>query len=110
MPLFLAGDHKGSHALTDVSTAYTPGVYAISGFRPMLTKTRRLLDEAWTDDCIWTSRATGYPYPACMTQLLLKGTYESSLFVVTLLLDNSSIHGALLLLYMLLLLKNDQYK
>jgi hypothetical protein len=32
---------------------------------PMRNDTRAILDQAWFEDCLWASRATGYDYPAC---------------------------------------------
>ena len=37
----------------------------ISTDMPMRWDTRQLLNRAWGDDCLWTSRATGFIYPAC---------------------------------------------
>ena len=41
---------------------------AVGKAAPMLNETRAILDLAWHDDCLWTSRITGFRYPACRDQ------------------------------------------
>lgn len=44
------------------SEKYAPGLYKISGFKPMLEETRLFLDHCWYKDCVWASNITGYDY------------------------------------------------
>ncbi len=51
---------------------YVPGVFPISGNRPMLPETRAILDKCWQDDCVQISEHTGYLYPVCAETLRRK--------------------------------------
>ena len=61
----LLGNNKGTHAVVNVTKNYHPGVYAISKFQKVLPETRSIIAASWRDDCLWTSKLTGYNYPAC---------------------------------------------
>ena len=61
-----SGDHKGTNTVSNqTDQGSRGGVYAISGHRPILDKTREIIASVWMQDCIWTSQITGYAYPAC---------------------------------------------
>lgn len=57
-------EHKGTHS-TESADQYVPGVYAASGYQPLLNKTRSALDKCWKTDCQFVSTLTGYKYEAC---------------------------------------------
>jgi len=42
------------------ASEYNPGVFNISGFRPMLNETRDLLEDCWSDDCQRIREITGW--------------------------------------------------
>ena len=44
---------------------FTAGVYLVSGFKPQLNETRRILDSCWATDCAVASIVTRYQYAAC---------------------------------------------
>ena len=47
------------------ASLFKPGLYAASGNQPVLNSTRRIMDQCWEADCIWTSVVTNFSYPAC---------------------------------------------
>jgi hypothetical protein len=44
---------------------YKSGVYEISNFETVLPETKKMLDNCWHKDCIYTSNITGFKYSAC---------------------------------------------
>lgn len=44
---------------------YKHGLYNISGFKPMMEKTRQFLYQCWKDDCLSIARQGIYNYTAC---------------------------------------------
>jgi hypothetical protein len=48
-------DHKGGTEAVP-RTVYRRGVYAVSGYVPMFTETRALLDACWRRDCVFVSQ------------------------------------------------------
>lgn len=51
--LINANGHPGANNVTFKSATYQKGFYAVSNFRPMLNKTRILIDEVFKPTCIW---------------------------------------------------------
>ena len=90
-------DHKGGSEAVTVSV-YRRGVYAVSGYQPMLDDTRRLLEKCWRRDCAFVSQVTGYLYPACLNESLtliqtggwhgFESVYRSSIHHI----DNNALH------------------
>jgi hypothetical protein len=61
---------KGAFNLTrasDVACGGVNGLYPLSGCRPVLNSTLRMLNRYWAlhGDCTWASQMTGFAYPAC---------------------------------------------
>ena len=57
---------RGPGKKVDVTKGYREGVYEISNYKPMLDASRKMISDAWSSDCRWTSRATGYQYESCL--------------------------------------------
>lgn len=57
-------DNKGTQAHTSIAS-YKPGLFAISGYKPLRDDTREILNECWKTDCIFVSEISGFQYPAC---------------------------------------------
>jgi len=67
-------DNKGAHSATGVNN-YTPGLYNISHYQPLLPESRALLYECWYEDCIALSKIPPYyKYTACYPKLGTKTT------------------------------------
>jgi len=51
---------------------YAPGVFNISGGRPLMNETRKILDKCWHDDCLKIGKLVGYfgTYPCASEQNL----------------------------------------
>lgn len=58
------GDHKGSATACEVKTT---GLYAISGFKPMLDETRTILNEKWSEYCVHWKEEYGIVYEECVS-------------------------------------------
>jgi hypothetical protein len=51
----------------DILDSYTQTKYSISKYRVMLNKTRLILDQCWSEDCVRTARLCHYRYPSCFS-------------------------------------------
>ena len=58
---------------------YRPGRYNISGYRPMLSETRALLDRCWEFDCKKLAEMSPYRYTACFPEQQLLSAAPSYL-------------------------------
>lgn len=54
----------GTHSV--LKRDYKPGLFQVSGYKPMMPETREILDKCWQSDCKVISQAAGYLYPACI--------------------------------------------
>lgn len=57
-------DHRGPLVSID-KELYQPGLFAVSGFRPMFPETRQQLDKCWVNDCVILSYYSQHVYDAC---------------------------------------------
>lgn len=73
-----AQSNKGSSRSTSL-LRYQPGIYNISGLRPMLETSRQVLDKCWKADCLEMAKRTGYKYKACHPNLAKESQYDRAL-------------------------------
>jgi hypothetical protein len=57
-------EKKGTNTYVSMGR-FKPGLYNISGYRPILPATRDMLDKCWVDDCKKIAKVAGYAYAAC---------------------------------------------